>query len=118
MAFDEEVFVRSLHKISFSHAAYFVSEGFLVLERPLAELAPVLIGVDIAFGNRDMLNHRRAEHDIELLILEGKPSALWQQNCVKPALGGFLQRARVYIGDPDIPMFGQDGSDMGAIPPA
>jgi len=52
------------------------------------------------------------------MILEGKPSALWQENRVKPALGSFLQRLRVYIGDPDIPMFAQDGGDVRAVPPA
>jgi len=51
------------------------------------------------------------------MILEGKPSALWQENRVKPALGSFLQRLRVYIGDPDIPMFAQDGGDVRAVHP-
>ena len=51
------------------------------------------------------------------MILEGKPSALWRENRVKPALGSFLQRLRVYIGDPDIPMFAQDGGDVRAVHP-
>ena len=51
------------------------------------------------------------------MILEGKPSTLWQENRVKPALSGFLQRAWVYIGDPDVSMFGQDGGDVRAIVP-
>jgi hypothetical protein len=118
MALYNEIFVWSLNKVPFSHAANLVCKGFLVLERLLAELAPVLIGVDIAFGNRDMLNHRRAEHDIKLLVIERQPPTLWQQNRVKPALGGFLQRAWVYIGNPDVPMFRQDSSDMRAIVPA
>ena len=118
MAPYNEIFVWSLNKVPFSHAANLVCKGFLVLERLLAELAPVLIGVDIAFGNRDMLNHRRAEHDIKLLVIERQPPTLWQQNRVKPALGGFLQRAWVYISNPDVPMFRQDSSDMRAIVPA
>ena len=36
---------------------------------------------------------------------------------MKPALGSFLQRLRVYIGDPDIPMFAQDGGDVRAVHP-
>ena len=118
MALYNEVFVWSLNKISFSHTANLVSEGFLVLKRLFAELAPVLVGVDVAFWNRDMLNHRRAEHDIELLVIERQPPTLGQQDGVKPALGGFLQRAWVYISNPDVPMFRQDSSDMRAIVPA
>jgi hypothetical protein len=84
MALYGEVFIWCLNKISFSHATNLVSEGFLVLERLLAELAPVLIGVDVALGNRDMLNHRGAEHDIELLIFERKLSAFGQLDSTKP----------------------------------
>ena len=118
MALYGEVFIWCLNKISFSHAANLVGEGFLVLERLLAELAPVLIGVDIAFGNRDMLNHRGAEHDVERLVVERKPPTFWQQDRVKPALGGFLQRMWVYIGNPDVPMFGQDSGDVRTVAPA
>jgi len=118
MALYGEVFIWCLNKISFSHAANLVSEGFLVLERLLAELAPVLIGINIALGNRDMLNHRGAEHDVERLVVERKLPTFWQQNRVKPALSGFLQRAWVYIGDPDVPMFGQDSGDVRTVAPA
>ena len=118
MAFYDEVFIGGLNKVPLTYASNLVSEGFLMLERPLLELTPVLIGINIALGNRDMLNHRRAEHDIKLLVIERQPPTLWQQNRVKPALGGFLQRAWVYISNPDVPMFRQDSSDMRAIVPA
>jgi hypothetical protein len=118
MALYGEVFIWCLNKISFSHAANLVSEGFLVLERLLAELAPVLIGVDVALGNRDMLNHRGAEHDIELLIFERKLSAFGQLDSTKPALGGFLQRVRVYVGNPDVSIFGQDSGNVRTVTPA
>jgi hypothetical protein len=53
MALYGEVFIWCLNKISFSHASNLVGKGFLMLERLLFELTPVLIGVDIAFGNRE-----------------------------------------------------------------
>jgi hypothetical protein len=37
---------------------------------------------------------------------------------VKPALSGFLQRAWVYIGNPDVPMFGQDSGNVRTVAPA
>jgi hypothetical protein len=118
MAFYDEVFIGGLNKVPLTYASNLVGKGFLMLERPLFELTPVLIGVDIAFGNRDMLNHRGAEHDVERLVVERKPPTFWQQDRVKPALGGFLQRMWVYIGNPDVPMFGQDSGDVRTVAPA
>jgi len=42
-----------LNKVPLTYASNLVGKGFLMLERPLFELTPVLIGVDIAFGNRE-----------------------------------------------------------------
>ena len=53
MAFYDEVFIGGLNKVPLTYASNLVGKGFLVLERLFAELAPVLIGVDIAFGNRE-----------------------------------------------------------------
>jgi len=65
-----------------------------------------------------MLDYRRAEHDVELLVVKGKPPTLWQQNRVKPALGSFLQRAWVYVGNPDVSIFGQDSGNVRTVAPA
>jgi hypothetical protein len=37
---------------------------------------------------------------------------------VKPALSGFLQRARVYVGNPDVSIFGQDSGNVRTVAPA
>jgi hypothetical protein len=53
MALYDEVFIGGLNKVLLTYASNLVGKGFLMLERPLFELTPVLIGVDIAFGNRE-----------------------------------------------------------------
>jgi predicted oxidoreductase len=78
--------------------------------------ASIALPRDRALPPGDMLQHRRAEYEVELAVGEWQPAIADERHKVIPVRGGAGRGGlHIHIGQTDVPAVGDDGVDMSAV---
>ena len=114
VGFDDEIFVGRLDVVFLGDAADLTREHPLMLARDLIEICVVHYPIDPGLGAGDLLDHGRAEDDIELLVTERQGDVLVAElhGIVPVSLPRQIEVLLQDIGDDDTLVVRENGMEV------
>jgi len=116
VALHPEVSIWSLDEVSLTYSRYFIGHLLLSHERLTLKLLVRIEVPQLIFVNRDMLNYRGTEHDVELIVLKRQPRVFSEQRSPEAVrLPTSLERFSINISDRHILSEADYAGEMRAV---